>query len=687
MVSARPAAPGGRGRAAAPPARATQSVGPVAAAQDADLAKVPDTDLEWRSDVTGLALSGGGVRSATVALGLLQALARHGRLRCVDFLSTVSGGGYIGAFLGRWFARYCSDLVWGGRDEPRQSTPDRIERELIDPASPTVDWLRRQGNYLAPTGDGDGRLNWAVFLRGLVSVHFVVGSFVFVLFGLGNLFRYGLLSPGSALLSLAAMDAADLPLGHILKAALGVFYSPWFVVVELLLLVMVLPRIVGYWIVSQDQHERFSLPSLLLMFVVTGGLLYAGVADGFQPPFLVLGLAPYASFVSVELAWRRGRIREQAIGRGNIETQRLRTRNYLTYDLGMALALTGAALAFALIDTVGHALHQLLLEHNTYYFAGVASLMASVTALGPVTKYIAGLFTRGPRPGPPSTLSRLVREQAMAAGARRGAHHAAAGAGVVRLARRFRRRRDPRGRRGGHGPRGGRVAGPGDSQHHRLHQPLVAVADLRRPPRARLSRGLEPGAAPSAGGRRHRSGGRRRRRVAAQLRAVPRRRPAAPDQPDGQPDRRLQLPAGQPRSQGRQRRGELDRDEHRAAVAQRLGRRSGRDGDSIAAAQARRSACCRSGTSPGCSTRWSTRPAPPRRAPRCCRCASGWRSRAPRSAPGAARPRSSARRCSSVSPTCGPATGGTAASRRPDATASRRSRSCSACSTSSSACS
>ena len=223
-----------------------------------------------------------------------------------------------------------------------------------------------------------------MFLRGLVSVHFVVGSFVFLLFGLGNLFRYGLLSPGTALLSLAAMDAADLPLGHVLKAALGVFYSPWFVVVELLLLLMVLPRIVGYWIVSQDRHERFSFPSLLLMFVVTGGLLYAGVANGFQPPFLVLGLAPYASFVSVELAWRRGRIREQAIGRGNVETQRLRTRNYLTYDLGLALALTGAALAFALIDTAGHALHQLLLKHNTYYFAGVASLMASVTVLGPV---------------------------------------------------------------------------------------------------------------------------------------------------------------------------------------------------------------------------------------------------------------------------------------------------------------
>src|SRR6266404_3484820 len=45
----------------------------------------------------GLALSGGGIRSATFSLGVLQALARLDVLRYVDYLSTVSGGGYIGA--------------------------------------------------------------------------------------------------------------------------------------------------------------------------------------------------------------------------------------------------------------------------------------------------------------------------------------------------------------------------------------------------------------------------------------------------------------------------------------------------------------------------------------------------------------------------------------------------------------
>src|SRR5690606_17379219 len=48
----------------------------------------------------GLAISGGGIRSATFGLGVLQSLAKQQRLRHVDYLSTVSGGGYVGAFLG-----------------------------------------------------------------------------------------------------------------------------------------------------------------------------------------------------------------------------------------------------------------------------------------------------------------------------------------------------------------------------------------------------------------------------------------------------------------------------------------------------------------------------------------------------------------------------------------------------------
>src|SRR5262249_5111817 len=53
----------------------------------------------------GLALSGGGIRSATFCLGFLQSLAATQKLRNIDFLSTVSGGGFIGGFLGRLYTR------------------------------------------------------------------------------------------------------------------------------------------------------------------------------------------------------------------------------------------------------------------------------------------------------------------------------------------------------------------------------------------------------------------------------------------------------------------------------------------------------------------------------------------------------------------------------------------------------
>ena len=51
------------------------------------------------NSLVGLSLSGGGIRSATTNLGILQALSRMGILPAVDYLSTVSGGGYIGSCL------------------------------------------------------------------------------------------------------------------------------------------------------------------------------------------------------------------------------------------------------------------------------------------------------------------------------------------------------------------------------------------------------------------------------------------------------------------------------------------------------------------------------------------------------------------------------------------------------------
>ena len=67
-------------------------------------------------DRVGLALSGGGIRSATFNLGLLQALNDKGVLKHVDYLSTVSGGGYVGGFWTAW--KYRQDMLAEGSSPP-----------------------------------------------------------------------------------------------------------------------------------------------------------------------------------------------------------------------------------------------------------------------------------------------------------------------------------------------------------------------------------------------------------------------------------------------------------------------------------------------------------------------------------------------------------------------------------------
>jgi|SRR5579859_950529 len=90
----------------------------------------------------GLAFSGGGIRSATFNLGVLQALAKLKILPCVDYLSTVSGGGYIGGWLLAWLKREPLESVMEGLD------PDGRIHECKP--TPQIEFLRDYSNYLTP---------------------------------------------------------------------------------------------------------------------------------------------------------------------------------------------------------------------------------------------------------------------------------------------------------------------------------------------------------------------------------------------------------------------------------------------------------------------------------------------------------------------------------------------------------
>ena len=114
-------------------------------------------------DTVGLALSGGGIRSAAFSLGVLQALDRFGILRRVDYLSTVSGGGYIGASLTATMTKSHGSFVF--RDSPTDTgTPSFLETGK----SAAVRHVRNYSNYLLPPGGRYfGELTMTI-LRGVI---------------------------------------------------------------------------------------------------------------------------------------------------------------------------------------------------------------------------------------------------------------------------------------------------------------------------------------------------------------------------------------------------------------------------------------------------------------------------------------------------------------------------------------
>ena len=112
-------------------------------------------------DTIGVALSGGGIRSAAFCLGALQALEVAGALKQVDYLSTVSGGGYTGACWSSFAAH-----------EAHEGLP--FPSELKAEESPALRHIRDHSNYLIPRGAWDVLISTIIYLRGIAANVLVV---------------------------------------------------------------------------------------------------------------------------------------------------------------------------------------------------------------------------------------------------------------------------------------------------------------------------------------------------------------------------------------------------------------------------------------------------------------------------------------------------------------------------------
>jgi hypothetical protein len=95
--------------------------------------------------LVGLAFSGGGIRSATFNLGVLQGLAKSNLIHKFDYISSVSGGGYISSWLLGWMHHQSL----GSREVQRQLRSEQPARTIVSEL-PEIRFLRNFSNYLTP---------------------------------------------------------------------------------------------------------------------------------------------------------------------------------------------------------------------------------------------------------------------------------------------------------------------------------------------------------------------------------------------------------------------------------------------------------------------------------------------------------------------------------------------------------
>lgn len=216
-----------------------------------EVAQVPE-----EAPLIGLALSGGGIRSATFALGVLQGMARRRFLRRIDFLSTVSGGSFVGSFFGALVSR--GDKA----HEADAKTGIDLAEKLLAKPSRVVSWLKENGRYLAPNGAGDLLAGAADAARSWLTVQILL--------------VIGLLIPLS---TLAILEYRVAPYSAVLAAYLhlpaAVGGDPFFPAV-IFMAAVVPPFFLAYWLITDWKQPAVDFGLWTLVAVLTWRAFDAG---------------------------------------------------------------------------------------------------------------------------------------------------------------------------------------------------------------------------------------------------------------------------------------------------------------------------------------------------------------------------------------------------------------------------
>ena len=379
--------------------------------------RAPGPDALPVEQPVGVAFSGGGIRSAVFSLGLAQALAQKSLFPQVDYLSTVSGGGYTGSFLGSLFLARQADLAVPDTrpqenkpaavpDESPLTAATRAEQLLTDdphcevaqvkigeqePATifHPILWLRENGRYLTPSGAGDLLYLAAFYLRALIGVHYVLALALLGGVLLVYVVRIGLHLLGTSLGGPFALvlDGLDWDV----NITTGTFWwsSPILWLVPAFALLAGGPLVLAYWLVFRQEKSMLSAeeraiklgPYWLLVASVVFGVLLGRFDQWSNPVVYLLGYCAYLA-VAVLLMQRFWISRWLLPGEDWTHTAAVsRARLRLTQSLTTLLKVVLLVSACGFVDSLGQAIFVALLRARPVELATLGTSGGAIAVL------------------------------------------------------------------------------------------------------------------------------------------------------------------------------------------------------------------------------------------------------------------------------------------------------------------
>lgn len=374
-------------------------------------------------ECTGVGLSGGGVRSATFCLGIFQGLATLKMLGNVDFISSVSGGGYFGSFYTRFFLRKeVPDFKFIEETLTQSSSPEKSNAEDSYQCN-IINWLRENGRYLSPRSSGDMLFAAAVQLRNWVTVQIVHATFLLLLFLSAQILRIPLdpwfqsiailkeegvelvISLNSALINFIANLALQYDVSKVGTASsieLELWVSPFIIIPLLLLLLWVVPTGWAYWMVGQQppKTQFWKRPVTGMLFMVLAALLTLLYRTGNDACRLVpISVLIASGLTAFFVCFGKARARRVAKAVDSTSDSKYRdsfqddlVRNWISTQLKAALAITLAALAFVLFDSLGQTVYLVVATPGATLKNWVGELFILLVAIAPFATRIAITF-------------------------------------------------------------------------------------------------------------------------------------------------------------------------------------------------------------------------------------------------------------------------------------------------------